>query len=252
MSENTQGSLALLLRERARIDAELRRRQSEVAILFTDVVGSTSYYDRFGNTAGVLLMQRHDEVTNDALTRFNGRWIKSTGDGSLAEFGDPVQSVQAAMAMQRQLFELNQKRPEVERFQLRIGVNFGEVIRKNDDVWGNAVNLAARICAKCEPAQILISSTVRDRLPEGSDIRVSSLGHFELKGKQLPEELLEVAWTETNIYRTLRQDLTQKLATGLLVKKEIVPPSGLDMPEVGGHFAGRYEILQEQIGRAHV
>jgi serine/threonine protein kinase/class 3 adenylate cyclase len=244
MAEKTQGSLSLLLRERARIDAELRRRQTEVAILFTDVVGSTAYYDRFGNTAGLQLMQRHDEVTTAALARFNGRWIKSTGDGALAEFGNPLESVQAAIAMQRQLLEINQKRPEAERFQLRVGVNYGEVIRKHDDVWGNAVNLAARICAKCEPAQILISSSVHDRL-NGSDIRVVSLGEVELKGRQNPEELLEVVWTDSHVYRTLRQDMTQKVATGLLLKKDIVPPSGLDMPEVGGHFAGRYEILQE-------
>src|SRR5580658_4959336 len=164
MSDKTQGSLGLLLRERARIDAELRRHQAEVAILFTDVVGSTAYYDRFGNTAGILLMQRHDDVTNAALARFNGRWIKSTGDGSMAEFADAAQAVLAAIAMQRQLFERNQKLPEVERIQLRIGINFGEVIRKNDDVWGNAVNVAARVCSKCEPAQILISSSVHAQL----------------------------------------------------------------------------------------
>ncbi len=245
MADRTQGSLGLLLRERARIDAELRRHQAEVAILFTDIVGSTSYYDRFGNTAGILLMQRHDDITNAAVARFSGRWIKSTGDGAMAEFPEPVQAVQAAMAMQRQLLERNQKLPEVERIQLRVGINFGDVVRKNEDVWGNAVNVAARICAKCEPAQILISSSIHARLPEDTDIRVVSLGRFELKGRQSQEELLEVLWTDSKLYQNLRQDLTQQVATGRLLKKDIVPLGGADMPAVGGHFAGRYEILQE-------
>ncbi|SRR5579871_537728 len=245
MSDKTQGSLGLLLRERSRIDAELRRHQADVAILFTDVVGSTAYYDRFGNTAGILLMQRHDDVANTALGKYNGRWIKSTGDGAMAEFGDPTQAVMAAIAMQRLLLERNQKLPDAERIQLRVGINCGEVIRKNADVWGNAVNVAARVCAKCEPGQILISSPVRSLLPGEGDIRVQSLGRFELKGKQNLEELFEVVWTETAAYTTLRQDLTQQLATGRLLKKDIVPVGGVDMPAVGGHFGGRYEILEE-------
>jgi serine/threonine protein kinase/class 3 adenylate cyclase len=245
MSDKTQGSLGLLLRERARIDAELRRHQAEVAILFTDVVGSTAYYDRFGNTAGILLMQRHDDITKTALAKFDGRWIKSTGDGAMAEFIDAVQAVRAAVTMQRQLFERNQRLPESERCQLRVGINYGEVVRKGDDVWGNAVNVAARVCGKCEPAQILISSSVHALLPGDFDIRVVSLGRIELKGKQSREELLEVVWTDSGVYQNLRQDLTKQLATGRLFKKESVAIGGADMPAVGGHFAGRYEILQE-------
>src|SRR5438094_530032 len=105
MGERNQGTLAVLLQERARIDAELKHQRAEVIILFTDVVGSTAYYDRYGNTAGILLVQRLDEITNKVLKQFDGRWIKSTGYGSLAEFADPAQSVWAAIAMQYELFK---------------------------------------------------------------------------------------------------------------------------------------------------
>src|SRR5438067_1593252 len=134
MSDKTQGTLGVLLQERARIDAELRRHRAEVTVLFTDVVGSTSYYERFGNTAGIVLVQRLDDITNRVLEKFEGRWIKSTGDGSMAEFGDPVKAVRAAMAMQEELFKKNQQLAEPERIQIRVGINVGDVFRKDGDV----------------------------------------------------------------------------------------------------------------------
>src|SRR6266404_8265583 len=125
MSEKNQGTLAVLLQERARIDAELRQHRVEVTVLFTDVVGSTSYYERYGNTAGIVLVQRLDDITNRVLEKFDGRWIKSTGDGSMAEFGDSVKAVRAAVAMQEELFKKNQSLAETERIQSRIGINSG-------------------------------------------------------------------------------------------------------------------------------
>jgi serine/threonine protein kinase/class 3 adenylate cyclase len=245
MPEKNQGTLAVLLQERARIDAELKRHRSEVTILFTDVVGSTAYYDRYGNTAGILLVQRLDEITNRVLKSFDGRWIKSTGDGSMAEFADPVQSVRAAIAMQQELFRKNQELTERERIQIRIGINMGEVFRKDGDVWGNAVNLAARVCAQCEPAQILVASSLRDLLFREPGLHINSLGVFSLKGKQQQEELFEVLWTEPHTYHSLREHLTEKAATGLLVKKDLTLIAGPEMPHLGGVFAGRYEILEE-------
>jgi formylglycine-generating enzyme required for sulfatase activity/class 3 adenylate cyclase len=241
----TTGSLALLLQERARTNAGLLRHRAEAAILFADVVGSTSYYDRFGNTAGIVLMQRLDQVTNAALAEYEGRWIKSTSDLWMAEFSDSVLAVRAAVGMQQKLFLTNQQLAETERIQLRIGIHLGEVFRKGEDVWGNAVNVAAGVCAQCGPAQILISGPVQSLLPADSGLHVNSLGRFSLRAKQQQEELFEVIWADNKAYDSLREDVTQMVARSLLVVRNLTAASGPEMPVLGGVFAGRYEILQE-------
>jgi serine/threonine protein kinase/class 3 adenylate cyclase len=247
MPEEKEISLEVLLRERARIDAELRRHQADVAIMFTDVVGSTSYYDRYGNVAGVILMQRHDDVVLAAIAEFGGRRIKSTGDGVLAEFPDSVRAARAAIAMQRRLFEKNEKLADAERIQLRIGINFGEVFRKAQDVSGDAVNVASRVCGQCEPAQILVSTAVHEKLAMEPDIRSPLFRRAALKGKKEPEDLYEIVWTESGVYSNLRKGLTQMMAKGQLVTREIKLPAAPE-PEsqaTGTMFAGRYEVAEE-------
>ena len=90
MPDRTQGTLSSLLRERSRIDAELRRHQTEVTIVFTDIVGSTSYYDRFGNTAGIMQVQRHDDITAPE------RW-----DQALLNVGPEDQAIHRSIEQER-------------------------------------------------------------------------------------------------------------------------------------------------------
>jgi len=246
MPEAPEPSFEELLRERARIDVELRRHQAHVAILFTDVVGSTSYYDRFGNLAGVLLMQRHDDVVLSAIEAHKGRKIKSTGDGAMAEFADSVDAVRAAIAMQQALIRKNEPLETDERIQLRTGINFGEIYRKGDDVSGDAVNVASRVCGECGPAQILISTSVYAALNKEADIQCNLFRRTELRGKKEPEDLYEVTWADHQTYSTLRKDVTQLLDRGLLVTREMRPPPPPDAPpSLGAVFAGRYEIQAE-------
>src|SRR6266403_5614753 len=90
-----------LLKARSEIDEELRRHKTHQAVLFTDVVGSTTYFDRFGDTAGLLLLHRHDNLVTTAVTEFNGLVVKTFGDSVMAEFEDPVLAVRAATASQQ-------------------------------------------------------------------------------------------------------------------------------------------------------
>lgn len=142
-----------------------RRHKTALNIFFTDVVGSTAYFDRHGDTAGLAMLQRHAELVANTLTEFRGRVIKTIGDSVMAEFPEPAFAVRAAVELQRRLLLLNQKLYDRERVHLRIGINHGAAFRHGDDVYGDAVNLAARITSgRAEPSPTFtVGPAQRDR-----------------------------------------------------------------------------------------
>src|SRR5262245_66121936 len=97
-----------LLRARSEIDDELRRHKTRVTVFFADVVGSTTYFDRFGDTAGLLLLHRHDNLVTAAVEEFRGMVVKTIGDSVMAEFPEPLFAVRAAIAIQQRLHEQNE------------------------------------------------------------------------------------------------------------------------------------------------
>src|SRR5262249_34181227 len=185
-----------LLQARSDIDQELRRHKKQVTIFFTDVVGSTTYFDRFGDTAGLLLLHRHDNLVTRAVEEFQGAVVKTIGDSVMAEFPEPVMAVRAAIAVQQRLSQQNENVAESERFRIRTGIHCGPGFRKGNDLFGDAINLAARITKRSGPGQILISNEVRQALAD-TGISIKSLGWVGLDGKAETEELHEVIWRET-------------------------------------------------------
>jgi serine/threonine protein kinase/class 3 adenylate cyclase/formylglycine-generating enzyme required for sulfatase activity len=184
-----------LLQARSEIDEELRRHKTQVTIFFTDVVGSTTYFDRFGDTAGLLLLHRHDSLVTSAVEEFHGMVVKKIGDSVMAEFPEPVYAVRAAIAIQRRLCEQNQNAADSERLRIRTGIHYGPGFRRGNDLFGDTINLAARITKRSGPSQILISQAVRETLPE-SEFHCKSIGGVSLDGKAEIEELHEVVWTD--------------------------------------------------------
>lgn len=122
------------------------------AILFTDIVGSTAVTAR-SESAGLALRDRHRERVRTQVERYHGRFIEAPGDESLSTFESAVGAVHAALAIQEEL----RGDPEL---QVRIGIHMGETIYRGDEVFGDGVNIAARVRALAEPAQILVSAEV--------------------------------------------------------------------------------------------
>lgn len=178
-----------LLKARAALDEELRRHKTPLTILFTDLVGSTAYFDRYGDTAGLGMLHRHAEQATSTFREFQGTVIKTIGDAVMAEFPEPSLAVRAAAELQRRLLLLNQKLPERERLQLRIGINHGPAFRHGNDVYGDAVNLAARITKRCGPAQILISRSAFEAISPDPDLNCLWMGQVTIEGKAEKEDI---------------------------------------------------------------
>jgi serine/threonine protein kinase/class 3 adenylate cyclase len=195
MMDCSENDVDQLLQARSEIDEELRRHKMKVTVFFTDVVGSTTYFDRFGDTAGLLLLHRHDSLVTSAVEEFHGMVVKKIGDSVMAEFPEPLLAVRAAIVIQKRLFAQNQSVADNERLRIRIGINYGPGFRRGNDLFGDAINLAARITKRSGPGQILISDTVQEAASQ-ADVRCNPLGRVSLEGKADTGELYEVIWAD--------------------------------------------------------
>ncbi|HZK91753.1 MAG TPA: adenylate/guanylate cyclase domain-containing protein [Stellaceae bacterium] len=159
-----------------RAESELDRVLATV--LFTDIVDSTQRAAALGDRMWRAMLDRHDEIVRQQLSRFRGREIKHTGDGFLATFDGPARAVRCASAIADTMPPLG--------LAVRGGLHTGEIELKGDDIGGIAVNVAARVAAMAGPNETLVSSTVRD-LVAGSGLRFADRGRHALKG--LPEDV---------------------------------------------------------------
>jgi len=155
-------------------------------ILAADVVG----YSRLMGVDEVdthrALKTHREELFAPTAARYHGRTIKLMGDGVLMEFGSVVEAVQFAVDVQRAVRERNATVPEDRRVVYRIGINLGDIIVDGDDIYGDGVNVAARLEALAEPGGICVRRNVRDEVRDKLDIRFKDLGEVEVKNIARP------------------------------------------------------------------
>lgn len=165
-------------------------------ILFTDVEGSTALTDRLGDAKARELLREHERITREALKSHGGSEVKTLGDGFMASFGSATKALECAVALQQAFEGHNESASEAIR--VRVGLNAGEPIAEDDpagrsDLFGTAVNMAARIAAKADAGEILVADVVR-QLVAGKEFRFADRGETELRGFEDPVRLYEVSW----------------------------------------------------------
>ena len=163
-------------------------------ILFTDMESSTAMTQRLGDAKAQEVRRTHNEIVRAALGENGGNEIKYTGDGIMASFLAASAALECAVAIQRGVAAHVEEHPD-SPLGVYIGINAGEPIAEEGDLFGTSVNLAARICDHAQPAQILASDVVR-QLAAGKDFLFSDLGETELRGFEDPIKLWELRWRE--------------------------------------------------------
>ena len=159
------------------------------AILFTDIEGSTARTMRVGDAGAMRLLRAHDTIVRAALTNFGGIEVKHTGDGIMASFTSVTDAVRSAIEIQSTVTERN--REGADPLRLRVGVSCGEPVTEEGDLFGTAVELAARLCAHGYAGGILVSSAVRE-VCLGKGFAFEDHGLAELKGFDEPVRLYGV------------------------------------------------------------
>lgn len=189
------------------MDSQAERKLTN--ILSADVVG---YSRLLGlDEAGTLATLRaYRGIMDELIRQHRGRVVNSAGDGILAEFQSAVLAVQCAVEIQRQIAERNQALEADRRMWFRIGINLGDVIVEHDDLFGEDVNIAARLQALAEPGGILITGAVFDQVKQKLSLGFESLGPQHLKNID----------TEVTAYRAVLQAVGEK--------PNLPPPSKTD------------------------
>ena len=155
------------------------------AIMFTDIAGYTALMGNDEQKAFELL-KKNRALQKPIIEQFNGRWIKELGDGVMASFNTVSDAVNAAIKIQESC-------NAAKDFQLSIGIHQGEIIFENNDIYGDAVNIASRIQSLGVPGSVLFSKKITDEIRNKAEFRLTSLGSFEFKNVEEPIEVFALS-----------------------------------------------------------
>ncbi len=176
--------------------AEERLQRRLAAILATDVVGYSRLMgiDEVGTLARLKAIRR--DLIDPSIAVHSGRTIKLMGDGSLVEFGSVIDAVACAVEIQKLIRAHNGDGQDDKKIQLRMGINVGDVIVDGDDIYGDGVNIAARIEALADPGGIFIARGAADEVRDKLPIRLESRGERSVKNIARPIEVFSIAAEE--------------------------------------------------------
>ena len=172
--------------DEAQIDSAFR------TIMFTDLKDSTLMSTIFGDAKALHLVRVHNALTRNELREHGGNEVKHTGDGIMASFDSVTNAVKCTIAIQSSFEAYNQEHLDEPLF-VRIGVSAGEPIEESGDLYGKAVNLAARLCAHADPNQILVADIVQE-LCRDKALKFTNKGNITPKGFTQPLSVHEVLW----------------------------------------------------------
>ena len=156
-------------------------RTANLAIVFTDIQGFTERTSRQTLEQNQRLLQVHAGLLTPLFKAFGGRIVKSIGDAFLVTFESPTQAVLSGIAIQDRLWQHNRAAPEAEQLRVRVAVNVGEVRIESNDVFGEPVNIAARVEALTEAGEVYFTEAVYLAMNK-AEVPSQEVGAFELKG----------------------------------------------------------------------
>ena len=172
-------------------DERVRRRLA--AIVTIDMVAYSRRMSEDETGTYELLKSQRRELINPKIGAYSGRIVKLIGDGALVEFGSVVDAVVCANDIQTELRSQNEHLPESEQIEFKIAVNLGDVIADGDDIYGDGVNVAARLEELALPGEVWLSGTVYDQIKSKVDFEIEALGERQLKNIPEPVRVFRIA-----------------------------------------------------------
>jgi class 3 adenylate cyclase/tetratricopeptide (TPR) repeat protein len=167
-----------------------------MAVLFTDIVASSRFFQTFGDMAGRKMLKEHEEIASPPILEHGGVVVKMLGDSLMAYFFHPWEAVKAAIKIQKRLQEFNRGKNPQERIRVRIGVHFGEGILEEDDIFGDVVNMAAKFLPFVNGDEVGISHAVLEHIRSIATLRFETVTLPERESFPKGFHLYRVQWAE--------------------------------------------------------
>ena len=165
-------------------------------VIFSDLTGSTAVFEALGNQKATLAVTRLTQLMGHACELHSGRVVKNLGDGVLAVFARESDAVDAMVDMMRQHRTRTAPWPPGMRMQIKVGMASGEIVQVDDDCYGEAVNLAARLCGLAGPGQVWATCAVVAPLQPAPAVRFRPLGPISIRGLAEPREVCQIDWDQ--------------------------------------------------------
>lgn len=231
-------------RGQAEVLAELEKFRRTITVMFTDIKGSTAYFEKYGDVAGLMMVHQCNDILRQIVEKHKGRVIKEIGDAIMATFDDCCESISAAMEMQEALPRFNAPKPEQDHVFIRIGLNFGQGIVKSNDVFGDVVNVASRVESVAQPEQIVISDTLHQQVAPLNKFKLVHLGRFLLKGKEADRDLFEVVWSSGG---SKRPNVAHTVVLGGAKAALVLPKFKLEHIRKDGTIGQVYDVKEGKL-----
>jgi len=170
------------------------QQKNNLTILFSDISQSSRLYELHGDAKALEIVDRAIKVISSQIISHNGRVLKKIGDEVMCVFSDTAHAVHAACALHKVV--QNDKFLSEFQLALKTGIHFGEVLTEEDDVFGDNVNITARIASLAKSDQIIATCETVEQLPQDLRSKIRALGRIKVRGKQKHVEIIEVLWKE--------------------------------------------------------
>lgn len=190
-------TLTDMIQLQTQLASELKQRfEKRLALVFSDVVGSTQYFARFGDVAGRALQQRHLDLLRDALPEQSGRIVDTAGDGAFTVFPSVENAVAAFSHIQELITTQNAGYGRDHQLVIRVGIHWGPALTDGILVSGDSVNLCSRVASTCNPGEIRLTRSAFLELEPQKRLRCHGLPQVALKGITEPVEILRFEWRD--------------------------------------------------------
>ena len=192
--------------------------ENEVTIMFADIVGSTRLYEIMGDEIAEKLVTSTLKQLSEIVSRCHGLTIKTSGDDVMCRFSRPEHALDAAREMH--LFLAEKTAPSKDyKIAIRIGAHQGPVIESDGDIYGDAVNLAARVSALARGGKTLISGYTFEQLDEATQNRCRRFTTTTVKGKEMPIDVYDVVWEQTDeLTRIVGNEVVDAIQSVLVIR----------------------------------